>query len=189
MKFAASRLARLCRCVLTAVLVAAPTLSSAGTFADESTGPQPVVRDVRLQSQGLLQLTVVDGRGVAVASQPVQIRYADKTVAQATTNESGIVSFSGLRPGPHLVVAPHGAAAFRFWNPDQAPPAALSSPAIVSDTNVVRGQMGPGGGLLPLLTTGLSIAAIVVAVDAKNEADDAHSLAAQVAADNPPASP
>ncbi|MEZ6060288.1 MAG: hypothetical protein R3C19_08010 [Planctomycetaceae bacterium] len=171
---------KLVRLTLTAALVLSQPLSMVSCHADEaSADPKPVVRDVQLKADGLLQMKIVDGQGVAQANQPVQVRFADKTVAKAVTDESGDVRFRGLRPGLHVVAAPHGAAAFRFWNEEQAPPSALKNPAIVSDSEVVRGQMG-GAGLGTLLGVGLGIAGIVLAIDAKDTADDANARAASL---------
>jgi hypothetical protein len=62
--------------------------------------------------------------------------------------------------------------ACRLWNADTAPPTATSVPAIVSDTEVVRGQFGAFN--LPMFVVlAASAAALVVGLDAKNTAEDA----------------
>ena len=185
--------AKLFRVVLTGAVLLSQPLAAIPCHADEApAAPKPIVRDVRLQDAGLLEMKIVDGQGMPQAEQPVQIQFADKTVAKAVTDETGNVRFTGLRPGLHIVSAPHGAAAFRFWNTDQAPPSALQSPAIVSDSNVVRGQFG-GPAVGGLIVAGLGVAAIVLAIDAKSTADDADARAAalqsRVDALHPPASP
>ena len=80
----------------------------------------------------------------------------------------------GLRPGLHAIVTPTGTMACRLWNADTAPPTATAIPAVVSDTEIIRGQFGAFN--LPMIVVlAAAVGGLVVAVDAQNTADDAQS--------------
>jgi hypothetical protein len=73
----------------------------------------------------------------------------------------------------------------RLWTNDTAPPSAITVPAVVSELSTLRGQFGAFN-LPGVIYAGLATAALVVAVDAENSADDADAAAkdalAQIAA-------
>jgi hypothetical protein len=134
--------------------------------------PTPLVRDVKMGPQGSLKLRVLDAQGKTLQGQQVSLRFGDKTIASAVSNQAGEVAFRGLRSGTHVVTGPHGTTAFRFWDARTAPPNSLANPALIAEGETVRGQFGSGA-LGPLIGTGVTIAALVVAIDAKNDASDA----------------
>ena len=78
-----------------------------------------------------------------MAEAPVALHAGQQMVGTAKTNANGHFQFTGLRSGLYQVTTPHGQQAFRCWNADSAPPAALPHATITTDT--VRGQYGMKG--------------------------------------------
>ena len=158
--------------VVIAALMVQPLCSVNADEQKSVSEVKPVVRDVKLDQKGGLTIQVMDVSGKPVANSPVSIAFNGKTVAKASSNKRGEVQLTGLRPGIHAVQMPNDTAVFRFWDARTAPPGALKRPAVTVDASTVRGQFG-GPALGPLIGTGVTIAALVVAIDAKNEAGDA----------------
>ncbi|MFZ9088466.1 MAG: carboxypeptidase-like regulatory domain-containing protein [Planctomycetaceae bacterium] len=142
-------------------------------------------KDVRLTEVGQLTTRIVDGQGVPVAGASIQLEYKQQIVATTTTDKNGYAAFSGLRPGLHTIVSPASRRDVRLWTNDTAPPSAITVPAVVSELSTLRGQFGAFH-LPAVIYAGLATAALVVAVDAENSADDADAAAkdalAQIAA-------
>jgi len=144
-------------------------------------GATPTLQDVQLREGGVLTTRVVDTLGNPVAGEHVTIEFKGKPIASSVSDNDGLVAISGLRPGLHAIVTPMGATACRFWSEGSAPPSAVSVPAVVSDSEVVRGQFGAFN--LPMIIYGgISIAALILAIDANNSANDAEDAAAALAA-------
>jgi len=199
MLFLRTSVARLVTWSVAFALVAHGPLLSAGQRASgdtyESTAPSKpsqapasIVQDVQLQAQGTLTARIVDLQGNPVVGEHVSVMFQEKEIAAIVSDDDGFASVSGLRPGLHAIVTPTSTTAYRFWNADSAPPSATSVPAIVSDEQIIRGQMG-GGGLLGLAGLAAGIAGLVVALDAENTAsnnkDAIKSLEARVKALEP----
>ena len=196
MSFLKTPVARLVTWSLTFALVAhAPLLSAEqrvsgnqrqSAAAGESTQEfESVVQDVQLRTKGILTARVVDLQGNPVVGEHVSVTFQGKEIAAAISDEDGFAAVSGLRPGVHAIVTPTGTTACRFWNADAAPPSATSVPAVVSDEQIIRGQLGAFN--LPMFVAlATSVAALIVAIDAENNASDAQeqadALAARVAA-------
>ena len=196
MSFLKTPLARLVTWSLTFALVAhAPLLSAEqrvsgnqrqSAAAGESTQEfDSVVLDVQLRTKGILTARVVDLQGNPVVGEHVSVTFQGKEIAAAVSDEDGFAAVSGLRPGLHAIVTPTGTTACRFWNADAAPPSATSVPAVVSDEQIIRGQMGAFN--LPMFVAfTVAAGALIVALDAENNASDAQkqadALAARVAA-------
>ncbi len=143
------------------------------------------VHDVELYANGILTTRVVDLQGNPVANENVTVMYQGKEIATGVSDKDGYVAVSGLRPGAHTLMTSTTAVGCRFWSQNTAPPAAVKVPALVSDAEIVRGQFGAFN--LPMLVyAGVSAAALIVAIDAGDEADQARSenaaLQARVAA-------
>ena len=164
-----------------AVVAHAPLLSAEERITGETTGSiapdidavEPVVRDVQLRAEGNLTARIVNLQGHPVTGEQVLVIFQGKNIATVVSDDDGLVAVRGLRPGLHAIVTSTSTTACRFWNADSAPPSAAPLPAIVSDEEIIRGQAGGGfGGLLVL---GIAAGALVVALDAKNTADDAKS--------------
>ncbi|MEY3457971.1 MAG: hypothetical protein RL215_1128 [Planctomycetota bacterium] len=148
-------------------------------MAAASEGPAGRVQDVRLGKGGVLTTRVVDAQGRPQVGRSVEVLHRGQAVATAVTDSQGLVMVAGLRPGQHEIVTGSGVLVCRFWAEDSAPPAAVSTPAIVNDPTLVRGQFGAFN--LPMLVyAGATIAALVVGVDALNTADDAQAANARL---------
>lgn len=142
------------------------------TPAESNQEHESVVQDVRLQAEGMLTTRVVDLQGNPVVGEHIAVMYRGKEVAASVSDEEGVAAVSGLRPGLHAIVTPTGTTACRFWNADSAPPSATDFPAVVSDEQIIRGQLGAFN--LPMFVVlGTSIAALVIGIDANNTANDA----------------
>lgn len=164
-----------CICVALSLVVHLPATVVADQSADSG------IQDVRLREGGILTTRVVDLQGNPVVGEQVAIEYNGKQIASSVSDEDGLVAISGLRPGLHGIVTPMGGTVCRFWPADTAPPAAISVPAVVSDAEVIRGQFGAFN--LPMVVyAGVSIAAILIAVNANNSANDSEDAAAALAA-------
>jgi hypothetical protein len=136
---------------------------------------------VLLRDGGIVTVQIVDLQGNPVIGERVSIEYRQQDIASAVTDDNGLVAVRGLRPGMHTITTPLGASVCRFWDADTAPPSAVTTPAVVSDAGLVRGQFGAFN--LPMVVyAGVSIAALIIAIDADNTADDAEDAANALAA-------
>lgn len=155
-----------------------------GIADDNPTSPVTDVRDVRLQNQGTLTLAAIDLQGRPSVDDVISIHFRHHLVATAQTDHNGRVTIRGLRPGLHSVTTRSGQTTFRLWSEETAPPFALTNPAVVSDSVSIRGQYG-GASFGGLLGTGIGIAGLVVALDAKDEADRANAEIAALKSASP----
>jgi hypothetical protein len=147
----------------------------------KSVSNQNAVRDVVINADSSMQAQIVDITGTPRQGEKVTVYFQNKPVASATSNDKGIVTFTGVRPGPHLIASTNGMLACRFWKPDTAPPSAVRIPAVVDDAEVIRGQLGAFN--LPMAVFGgAAIAAVVIGVGAQEDADDAQAANAALAA-------
>ena len=168
---------------LTMALVANGPMSPAEQRVSDDQTPEheSVMQDVKLAKGGILTARIVDLQGNPVVGEQVAVMFRGKEIAAAVSDENGLAAVSGLRPGLHAIVTPTGTTACRLWNADTAPPTATTVPAVVSDTEVIRGQLGAFN--LPMFVVlATSVAALVVALDANNSADDAQAQADALAA-------
>ncbi|MEQ9407106.1 MAG: hypothetical protein RIK87_05245 [Fuerstiella sp.] len=134
-----------------------------------------LIRDIRLDQGGRVEITLVDAVGHPVGHQTVRVICRGSEVAQARTDARGRVTVTRLRPGVHTVVAGHQVTALRFWDAGHAPPAAMHNPAIVLDASQVRGQYGPG--MAPaMLAAGVTATALAVVLIGKNSSDNNHAV-------------
>ena len=175
---------------LTIALVANGPMLSAEQRVSDTQGTQTpeyqsAMQDVKLEAGGVLTARIVDLQGNPVIGEQVSVTFQGKEIAAVVSDENGFAAVSGLRPGLHAILTPTGTTACRLWNADTAPPTATSIPAVVSDAEIIRGQMGAFN-LPQFLVLGTSIAALIVALDARNTAngtqDDVNALAARVQA-------
>jgi hypothetical protein len=143
--------------------------------------PQPVptapaavpVSDVALADGGVLRGQVVNPQGAPLPSQAVAVRQQQRIIASARTDQDGRFSISGLPGGVYQIATADGAGVYRLWAPQTAPPAAQPAAMIVSGQQVVRGQLGGGGGVRSFLTSpwvlaGLLAAAISIPIALSN---------------------
>ncbi len=175
---------------LTIALIANGPLLSAEQRVSDTQGEQTpeyqsAMQDVKLETGGVLTARVVDLQGNPVVGEPVSITFQGKEIASAVSDENGFAAVSGLRPGLHGIVTATGTTACRLWNAETAPPTASDVPAVVSDAEIIRGQLGAFN--LPMFVVlATSVGALIVALDARSAAnsaqDQADALAARVRA-------
>lgn len=140
----------------------------------------PVFRDVKLGKHGELSLTAVAITGKPLESQPVTVVYNGTVVCRSKSNQAGVVSITGLRPGLHTVQVGKTSVLCRLWKASSAPPNAISTPAIVADDSAIRGQYGPGmvgAPMMPMmapavLATGVTATALAVVLIGKSSSND-----------------
>lgn len=149
-----------------------PMLSAEQQVSEEPTAlAESVMQDVKLAQGGILTARVVDLQGKPVVSEHVSVMFQGKEIAALISDSRGVVAVRGLRPGLHAIVTPTGTMACRLWNADTAPPTATAIPAVVSDTEVIRGQFGAFN-LPQIVVLGAAAAGIALAVNANNTAKD-----------------
>ncbi len=158
-----------------ALLANGPILTAeqrvSGAPSDDNAERESVVQDVKLRAGGILTARIVNAQGDPIVGEHVSVMFQGKEIAAVVSDEDGFATASDLRPGLHAIATPTGVSACRFWNADTAPPTATSVPAVVSDTEVVRGQFGAFN--LPMIVV-LAVAGggLAVGLDAKNTAND-----------------
>lgn len=176
MSFLKSRFTRFVTWSLTLAVVANGPLLNAEqrpteTPVEGTSERESMMQDVKLQSGGVLKARIVDLQGNPVVGEQVSVMFRDKEVAAVVSNEDGFAIVSGMRPGLHAIVTPAGTTGVRLWNADTAPPTSSTVPAIVSDSEVVRGQFGAFN--LPMVVVLAAAAAgIAIGLDARNTADN-----------------
>jgi hypothetical protein len=120
------------------------------------------IRDVALQAGGALRGQVVDAQGNPCAQVAVRVvRVSDQaplTVVQ--TDAQGRFAVNGLTGGVYRVETPAGAAIYRLWAPNTAPPSATTSALLVHGDSMVRGNLG-GIGWFGWTLIGLGVAAAI----------------------------
>jgi uncharacterized protein with FMN-binding domain len=121
--------------------------------------------------EGRFQGRVVDHAGSPVANAPVVIRQGEKEVAKTTTNQHGQFAVTGLKGGVYEVSSGKTVGIYRVWQETATPPAAKEQALLILGQNGERGQFGSMGGGVVLLAA-ISIAALVIALIALNEALD-----------------
>jgi len=97
--------------------------------------------DVALQEGGVLRGQVVDAQGAPQADSLVRVTHMGNAVASVQTDADGRFAVGGLRGGVHALETAEGAAAYRFWAPNTAPPVANNSVLFVNDGLVQRDQL------------------------------------------------
>jgi hypothetical protein len=164
------------RSLLAAALIA--TLVVPTPLAMAATAPLTTGKDVRLEDGGRLITRIVDAQGKPVANAEVLVQFRGRSVARTLSDENGYARFSGLRSGAHTIVSPASEKQVRLWTAATAPPDARDISVVVSDLTVMRGQFG--GFNLPMAVYGAAtVTALVLAVNAGNDADDANAAVKQ----------
>ena len=146
----------------------------------------PEVRDVSLNSHGVLSGAVVTAQGQPAVSCPVRIQQGDAPIAETTTDDAGRFAVASLRGGMYQVVAGDQMENIRVWTVSTAPPAATDGYTVVVG-NVARGQGctgtpdcsctsccggGPLGFLMNPFVIGAAVAAAIAIPLALNNNDD-----------------
>jgi|GEM_PF-635641 len=144
----------------------------------------PAPRDVVLEGQGVLRGQIVNAQGLAVVNTPVSLQTGGKEVARVLTDKTGNFQAAGLKGGVYQVASNGHQGVYRLWAPRTAPPAATQGLRIVSQpADVVRGQLGPGGGPFatvgqwiaehPIMTAGAVAAAVAIPIAIDDDDDPA----------------
>jgi hypothetical protein len=126
-------------------LLAGPALADSPTTSSKrQTAP---VRNVELQTGGLMKGVALNTAAKPLANQKVEVLFGQHVVARTITGKDGRFAVKGLRGGMHTVRVGSGTDTYRLWSTKTAPPNALKVAAINADRNVVRGQYIPPVGL------------------------------------------
>ena len=143
-------------------------------------GPAVVkVRDVALQSAGVLKGQVVNQQGAPQTGTQVAAVQNGQTLAVANTDQAGRFEMANLSGGVYELRTAANSEVYRFWAPRTAPPVAQDGVLLVSDSNVALGQHGYGnGGALgflanPWVLAGIVAAAIAIPLAVASDDDDA----------------
>ena len=134
------------------------------------------VRDVALQSAGVLHGQVVDAQGAPQAQAQVAAVQNGKTLSVAQTDAAGRFTLANMSGGVYELQTASNTDVYRLWAPRTAPPAAQDSVLLVNDQNVVLGQHQQGAlGWLanPWVLAGIVAAAIAIPLAVANDDDDA----------------
>ena len=135
------------------------------------------VRDVALQSPGVLHGQLVNAQGAPQAGAEVAAVQEGNAVAVARTDQAGRFMLANLSGGVYELRTQTASGVYRLWAPRTAPPAAQDGVLMVSGENVVRGFGGQNGGLgflaNPLVLAGIVAAAIAIPLAIANDDDDA----------------
>jgi hypothetical protein len=149
------------------VVVALTCLGSVPADLARAAGPASVkIRDVSLQSAGVLRGEVVNTQGVPRANMQVTAVQSGQAFAVAQTNQAGRFELVRMTAGVYELQTAGSSDVYRLWAPRTAPPAAQDGVLLVAGEQVVRGQNGPGHGLgrlaNPWVIGGIVVAAIAI---------------------------
>lgn len=107
------------------------------------------IRDVALQSGGMLRGEVLSTQGRRVAETEVSLSANGRLIAKSFTAADGRFVVSGIQPGVYSVVTGDTHSVVRLWSGAAAPPIATSALLLIENQEqVVRGA---NGGWLPQL--------------------------------------
>ncbi|MCA9085133.1 MAG: carboxypeptidase regulatory-like domain-containing protein [Planctomycetaceae bacterium] len=136
--------------------------------------PEHAVRDVVLDADQTLELTIVNISGNPQPQASVEIRFQETRIAVAVTDEHGRIRVSGMRPGVHVVTVDGQHHTLRLWTQDTAPPNAIRRPALIADESLWMGQYGPGmyGAGPGMLAVGVTTIAVVAVLAGKSSSND-----------------
>jgi hypothetical protein len=154
------------------LLAANPQLR--GQAAPVANAPSAEIRDIALQAGGALRGQVVDAQGNPCAQVAVRVvRASDQApLAVVTSDAQGRFAVSGLTGGVYRVETPAGAAIYRVWAPNTAPPSATASALLIQGDSMVRGNLG-GLGWFGWTLIGLGVAAAIAIPLVLDDDDDA----------------
>ena len=105
------------------------------------------IRDVALQSSGLLQGQVLNEQGTPQAGVRVAAIKDGKVVALSQANRDGRFELVDLSGGIYQIQTAKGIGIYRVWAPRTAPPAAQDGVLLIEGDEVIRGQQGIWGHL------------------------------------------
>ena len=112
--------------------------------APTATQTRPVVRDVALGQNGVLNGRLVNAEGQPTKNANVLVHRGGQLIASTTSNAHGLFSIQNLVGGLYQVTAANQQHTFRIWNSETAPPVAAKG-ILLTSSQVVRGQCTVGG--------------------------------------------
>lgn len=145
--------------------------------------PANSILDIRLGKDGALTGRTINHNGNAVVGATVVIKQDQQVVGESVTDEHGNFAVHNLKSGIYEVSCGATKGTYRAWIDKAAPPSAKPHSILVLGENGARGQYGLSNtivgenlGLIFLAAvTGLSLAALIIALNAERTADDAAS--------------
>ena len=175
---------------ITAILLALPgiVLPQSRILANEQKPPSFRVKlvkpnsilDAKLGKDGAFTGRTIQHDGTPVVGAIVVVKRGQTIVGQSVTDEHGNFAVKNLKSGVYEVGSGITTGSYRLWTEASAPPAAKPHGLLVLGENGARGQygltetiLGSNLGLILLATTtALSAAALAVAIDAHNIANE-----------------
>jgi len=143
---------------LTSVL--APIPAMAVEPATLAVAQPKTVRDIAMDSGGVLKGQLVDPAGAVQGGAPVSLLRHGQEVAATITDGEGVFALTGLSGGTYQLVAGGMQQDVRLWADGTAPPAAVPSALVVRNDSLARGQiLAPVAGLAGSVSTAGAIAA------------------------------
>jgi len=160
--------------VLTASVFLLPLQQLLAANPQVLTAQAPVIRDIALQAGGVMHGQVLDAQGAPCSQVEVRVgKNSDPApLAAVQTDSQGRFAVSGLSGGLYRVETPAGAALYRMWAPNTAPPSATASALVVQGDPAMRGNLG-GLGWFGWTLIGLGVAAAIAIPLALDDDDDA----------------
>ena len=142
------------------------------------------ILDARLDKDGAFTGRTIQHDGTPVVGAIVVVRQGQAEIGQSVTDEHGNFAVKNLKSGVYEVNSGATTGSYRLWADGTAPPSAKPHGLLVLGQNGARGQygltetiFGSNLGLILLVsTTALSAAALALAVDAHNIAQEAKNL-------------
>ncbi len=151
------------------------------TLARVVRGQAPEVIDVALTAGGTLTGLVMDTEGFAVAGIGVALYQNGQALVSTVSNENGNFGITNMSGGVYQIVAGDGQGVYRFWAPQTAPPGAQTQSVVVTSAPTGPAELpaelpeesceeckekkGLGVDVFTLAILGVSIAALVIALD------------------------
>ena len=142
--------------------------------------PSNALLDIRLGKDGAFTGRTINHNGKPVVGAKVVISQGKTEVGESVTDEHGNFAVPNLKSGIYDVSCGATTGTYRTWTDKAAPPSAKPHSVLVLGENGARGQYGLTGtivgenlGLIFLAaTTGLALAALIIALKAERTAAD-----------------
>lgn len=139
------------------------------------------ILDIKLGSDGRLTGRTINHDGKPAPGATVVVKQGKSIVAKSVTDEKGQFAVSDLKTGVYEVGSGATVGTYRVWTEKSAPPSAKPHCLLVMGENGARGQYGLTetiaeenlGLILLVATTGLALAALLVALHADRVAHSA----------------
>lgn len=159
---------------LCVAMLASPALAQAqaGTQRSQSQN-QLSVKDVSLQSGGLIKGVALNTAARPIAGAEVVVQYGTHVIARTRTTADGSFAVKGLRAGAHTIHVGSQSHVYRLWTADAAPPNAIQTVAVNGDNQAVRGQMMPALNL-PVVAAAITFGVIggIIGYNVKDDDDN-----------------